>query len=85
MTDVFDVFISEVEHKKQGTDIPLPYRVDRDDGRIYVDGVLLDILYYGQGDYGFGKDLYLSIHRAMDEIGYYLDFETSGVIIPCEV
>ena len=90
---VFDAFDAAVKRKKdelsqQGFDpdsFGLLYRIDRDDNRIYVDGTLLDILYYGQADYGFGKDLYLKVWEAMDRLGYYLDFEHPGVIVPCEV
>jgi hypothetical protein len=50
-----------------------------DTSSVSVDGLLYDVLTYGQGDHGMGKDLYREIHKALNNAGYYLEATGGGV------
>ena len=46
---------------------------------VYTDGLLLEVLSYGHGDYGWGVDLAHRIADQLEEVGYYLENMGGGV------
>lgn len=50
-----------------------------DNKTIAVDGTLYDILVHGHGDFNYGNDLSVKIHKIVHDAGYYLEYEGQGI------